>query len=266
MIEWFDCDVLFVFIVGEGDIDVSLWLCLLCEFIGQFWVCEQLQLVIEGVKNCGGILDYILLFGLLGLGKMLLVMIIVVELGFLLWVMLGLVLECVGDLVVMLFNLVEYDVLFIDEIYCIVWFVEEMLYLVMEDFCVDVVVGKGFGVMLILLEVVLFILVGVIIWLGVLIGLLCDWFGFIVYMDFYEFVELEWVLVCFVGILGIELGVDVGVEIVCCFWGMLWIVNWLLCWVCDFVEVCVDGVIICGVVKVVLEVYDVDELGLDWLD
>src|SRR5271165_3749176 len=146
--------------VGEGDVDVSLRPRSLREFIGQPRVREQLQLVIEGAKNRGGTPDHILLSGPPGLGKTSLAMIIAVELGSSLRVTSGPALERAGDLAAMLSNLVEHDVLFIDEIHRIARPAEEMLYLAMEDFRVDVIVGKGPGATSIPLEVAPFTLVG----------------------------------------------------------------------------------------------------------
>jgi len=103
--------------------------------------------------------------------------------------------------VVILFLFSEGEVLFFDEIYWMLWLVEEMLYLVMEDFCVDVVVGKGLGVIVILFELLCFILVGVIICFGLFFVPLCDWFGFIGYLDFYSVEELDELLYCLVGLL-----------------------------------------------------------------
>ena len=139
--------------VGEGDVDASLRPRSLGEFIGQPRVREQLQLVLEGAKNRGGTPDHILLSGPPGLGKTSLAMIIAAELGTSLRVTSGPALERAGDLAAMLSNLVEHDVLFIDEIHRIARPAEEMLYLAMEDFRVDVIVGKGPGATSIPLEV-----------------------------------------------------------------------------------------------------------------
>ncbi|EUA34711.1 holliday junction ATP-dependent DNA helicase ruvB [Mycobacterium xenopi 3993] len=148
-----------------------------------------------------------------GLGKTSLAMIIAAELGSSLRVTSGPALERAGDLAAMLSNLVEHDVLFIDEIHRIARPAEEMLYLAMEDFRVDVVVGKGPGATSIPLEVAPFTLVGATTRSGALTGPLRDRFGFTAHMDFYEPAELEQVLARSAGILGIELGADAAAEI-----------------------------------------------------
>src|SRR3981189_102159 len=199
--------------VGEGDVDVSLRPRTLGEFIGQARVREQLQLVLEGAKNRGGTPDHILLAGPPGLGKTSLAMIIAAELSTSLRVTSGPALLRAGDLAAMLSNLVEGDVLFIDEIHRIARPAEEMLYLAMEDFRVDVIVGKGPGATSIPLEVAPFPLVGATPTYGALTGPLRDRFGFTAHMDFYEPAELERVLARSAGILGIEVGADAGAEI-----------------------------------------------------
>jgi Holliday junction DNA helicase RuvB len=166
----------------------------------------------------------------------------------------------------MLSNLVEHDVLFIDEIHRIARPAEEMLYLAMEDFRVDVVVGKGPGATSIPLEVAPFTLVGATTRSGALTGPLRDRFGFTAHMDFYEPAELERVLTRSAGILGIELQDDAGAEVARRSRGTPRIANRLLRRVRDFAEVRADGVITRDIAKSALAVYDVDELGLDRLD
>ena len=166
----------------------------------------------------------------------------------------------------MLSNLVEHDVLFIDEIHRIARPAEEMLYLAMEDFRVDVVVGKGPGATSIPLEVAPFTLVGATTRSGALTGPLRDRFGFTAHMDFYEPAELERVLTRSAGILGIELRDDAGREVARRSRGTPRIANRLLRRVRDYAEVRADGVITRDIAKSALAVYDVDELGLDRLD
>jgi Holliday junction DNA helicase RuvB len=141
-----------------------------------------------------------------------------------------------------------------------------MLYLAMEDFRVDVIVGKGPGATSIPLEVAPFTLVGATTRSGALTGPLRDRFGFTAHMDFYEPAELERVLARSAGILGIELGAEAGAEIARRSRGTPRIANRLLRRVRDFAEVRADGVITRDVAKSALAVYDVDELGLDRLD
>src|ERR1700724_27360 len=241
--EYSERDVSSALTVGEGDIDVSLRPRSLREFIGQSRVREQLQLVIAGAKNRGGTPDHILLSGPPGLGKTSLAMIIAVELGTSLRVTSGPALERAGDLAAMLSNLVEHDVLFIDEIHRIARPAEEMLYLAMEDFRVDVVVGKGPGATSIPLEIAPFTLVGATTRSGWLTGPLRDRFGFTAHMEFYSPTDLERVLRPSAAILGVDLRPDGATEIARRSRGTPRIANRLLRRVRDFAEVRADGAV-----------------------
>jgi len=252
--------------VGEGDVDASLRPRSLGEFIGQPRVREQLQLVLEGAKNRGGTPDHILLSGPPGLGKTSLAMIIAGELGTSLRVTSGPALERAGDLAAMLSNLVEHDVLFIDEIHRIARPAEEMLYLAMEDFRVDVIVGKGPGATSIPLEVAPFTLVGATTRSGALTGPLRDRFGFTAHMDFYEPAELERVLARSAGILGIEVGADAGAEIARRSRGTPRIAGRLLRRVRDFALVAGANSIDRAAADRALIELEVDAAGLDAMD
>jgi Holliday junction DNA helicase RuvB len=251
---------------ADLDLETTLRPRRLPEFIGQARVREQLELVLEGARRRGAAPDHMLLSGPPGLGKTSLAMIIAAELGSAIRVTSGPALERAGDLAAMLSNLVEGDVLFIDEIHRVARPAEEMLYLAMEDFRVDVVVGKGPGATSIPLEIAPFTLVGATTRSGALTGPLRDRFGFTAHMEFYEADELELVLRRSAGILGVDLRADGAAEIAGRSRGTPRIANRLLRRVRDYAEVRADGAITLDVAKAGLAVYDVDELGLDRLD
>jgi Holliday junction DNA helicase RuvB len=254
--------------VGPEDLDTEATLRprRLSEFIGQARVREQLELVLEGARRRGDPPDHVLLSGPPGLGKTSLSMIIATELGAAIRVTSGPALERAGDLAAMLSNLMPGDVLFIDEIHRIARPAEEMLYLAMEDFRVDVVVGKGPGATSIPLDVAPFTLVGATTRAGALTGPLRDRFGFTAHMEFYEPSELEQVLRRAAVIMDIELRPDGAEEIARRSRGTPRIANRLLRRVRDYAQVRADGAVTRAVARAALAVYDVDELGLDRLD
>jgi Holliday junction DNA helicase RuvB len=251
---------------GEREVETTLRPRKLAEFVGQPRVREQLELVLESARRRGVPPDHVLLSGPPGLGKTFMAMISAAELDSALRITSGPALERAGDLAAMLSNLAPGDVLFIDEIHRIARPAEEMLYLAMEDFRVDVIVGKGPGATSIPLEIAPFTLVGATTRSGALTGPLRDRFGFTGQMEFYTDAELELVVRRASEILDIRIEDDGCAEIARRSRGTPRIANRLLRRVRDYAEVRADGVATKAVVRAALKVYDVDELGLDRLD
>ena len=236
------------------------------EFVGQERVREQVSLLLDSARRRGRPPDHVLLSGAPGLGKTSLAMIIAAELGTGIRITSGPALERAGDLAALVSSLTAGEVLFIDEIHRISRPAEELLYVAMEDFRVDVIVGKGPGSTAIPLEVEPFTLVGATTRSGLLTGPLRDRFGFTAHMEPYTPAELERVLVRSAGLLGVDLRPDGGSEIAGRSRGTPRIANRLLRRVRDYAEVRADGVVDRATAQAALKVYDVDELGLDRLD
>ncbi|WP_283132977.1 Holliday junction branch migration DNA helicase RuvB [Rhizohabitans arisaemae] len=238
----------------------------LSEFIGQARVREQLSLVLESAMRRGRAPDHMLMSGSPGLGKTTLSMIIAAELSAPLRITSGPALERAGDLAAVLSTLSEGEVLFIDEIHRMARPAEEMLYMAMEDFRVDIVVGKGPGATAIPLEIAPFTLVGATTRAGLLPAPLRDRFGFTAHMEFYDVSELETVLHRSAHLLGVELPADGAHEIARRSRGTPRIANRLLRRVRDYADVRNDGVITRQSASAALGIYEVDEEGLDRLD
>ena len=255
-----------VAVAGEKDVEASLRPHDLSEFVGQAKVREQLELVLASARQRARTPDHVLLAGAPGLGKTSLAMIIAAELGAPIRITSGPAIERAGDLAALLTSLTEGEVLFIDEIHRIARPAEELLYMAMEDFRVDVVVGKGPGSTAIALDLAPFTLVGATTRSGRLTGPLRDRFGFTGHMDFYTDGELVQVLHRSARVLGARLTGAGAAEIAGRSRGTPRIANRLLRRVRDFAEVRADGLITASIAQDALAVYDVDALGLDRLD
>jgi holliday junction DNA helicase RuvB len=238
----------------------------LAEFEGQARVSDQLGLVLEAARHRGGVADHVLLSGPPGLGKTTLAMIIAAEMAAPLRISSGPAITHAGDLAAILSGLAEGEVFFLDEIHRMSRPAEEMLYLAMEDFRVDVVVGKGPGATAIPLEIPRFTLVGATTRAGLLPGPLRDRFGFTAQLDFYDATALEHILHRSAELLRIPLDPDAAAEIARRSRGTPRIANRLLRRVRDYAQVRAGGEVTLAVAQTALELYEVDERGLDRLD
>lgn len=236
------------------------------DFIGQERVRSQLGLVLEAARQRGRQADHVLLSGPPGLGKTTLAGIIASEMQAPLRLTSGPALQHAGDLAAVLSSLQPGEVLFIDELHRTARAAEEMLYLAMEDFRVDVVVGKGPGATAIPLEIAPFTLVGATTRAGLLPSPLRDRFGFTAHLDFYDASDLEVILRRSASLLGVHLADDGAAEIAGRCRGTPRIANRLLRRVRDWAQVHGDGTVDLATAQAALDLYEVDALGLDRID
>lgn len=235
----------------------------LCEYIGQEKTKHNLQVYIEAAKARGEALDHVLFYGPPGLGKTTLAGIIANEMGSNLKITSGPAIEKPGEMAAILNNLQEHDVLFVDEIHRLNRQVEEVLYPAMEDFAIDIVIGKGATARSIRLDLPKFTLVGATTRAGLLTAPLRDRFGVINRLEFYTVQELCTILLRSAQVLDVTLDEEGALEMARRSRGTPRLANRLLKRVRDFAQVKYDGVITKEVAQFALDLLDVDKLGLD---
>ncbi|MGN0173864.1 MAG: Holliday junction branch migration DNA helicase RuvB [Acutalibacteraceae bacterium] len=250
----------------DADIEVSLRPKTLDEYIGQDKAKENLSIYMSASKNRGESLDHVLLYGPPGLGKTTLAGIVANEMGVNLRVTSGPAIEKQGDLAALLTNLQPGDVLFIDEIHRLSRSVEEILYPAMEDYSLDIIIGKGPSARSIRLDLPKFTLIGATTRSGQLTAPLRDRFGILLRLELYSPEELSEIIMRSAGILGVDITKDGALEIASRSRGTPRIANRLLKRVRDVAEVQYDGVVTEEVAIDALNRFEIDELGLDEFD
>lgn len=252
--------------IQEQSLEQSLRPQYLKEYIGQEKVKESLGIFIKAAKMRQETLDHVLLFGPPGLGKTTLATIIANEMGVQIRTTSGPAIERPGDLAAILTALEPGDVLFIDEIHRLPRAIEEVLYPAMEDYCIDIVIGKGEGARSIRLDLPPFTLVGATTRAGAISAPLRDRFGVLSRLEYYEKKDLEQIVQRTADVLEVEIERGAAVEIAGRSRGTPRIANRLLRRVRDYAQVKGDGTITYEMAKEALESLQVDRLGLDHID
>lgn len=258
-------------LMGGGDREEDIWQYSLRpkyfnEYIGQREAKDNLNIYIQAAKQRGEALDHVLLYGPPGLGKTTLAGIIANELGVNFRITSGPAIEKAGDLAAILTNLDEHDVLFIDEIHRLSRSVEEVLYSAMEDYALDIIIGKGPSARSVRIDLPKFTLVGATTRAGALAAPLRDRFGIVSRLEYYKQDELEFIVTRAAEILNIGIETAGASEIARRSRGTPRIANRLLKRVRDFAQVVGDGVITADIADEALKRLHVDKMGLDRID
>lgn len=250
----------------DSKIEGSLRPQTLDDYIGQSKIKENLKIYIEAAKQRRDALDHVLFYGPPGLGKTTLAGIIANEMGVNMKVSSGPAIEKPGEMAAILNNLQEGDLLFVDEIHRLNRQVEEVLYPAMEDFVIDIMIGKGATARSIRLDLPRFTLVGATTRAGLLTAPLRDRFGVIHHLEFYSVEELQLIILHSAKILGVSIEKEGALELARRSRGTPRLANRILKRVRDFAQVKYDGVITKEVANIALDLLEVDKLGLDHID
>ncbi|MCI5604103.1 MAG: Holliday junction branch migration DNA helicase RuvB [Clostridia bacterium] len=254
------------FIDEDADIEVGLRPRNLDEYVGQQKAKKSLGIYIKAALERREALDHVLLYGPPGLGKTTLASIIANEMGVNIRITSGPAIEKAGDLAAILTNLSEHDILFIDEIHRMSRSVEEILYPAMEDYALDIIIGKGPAAKSIRIDLPKFTLIGATTRAGLLTAPLRDRFGVISRLELYSVEELKQIVKRSAGLLEVEIDDDGAAEIASRSRGTPRIANRFLKRVRDYAQVQYDGKITVEVASEALKMMEVDELGLDTID
>lgn len=254
------------FISEDADVEYGLRPRKLDEYIGQSRVKKNLEIYIQAAKERREALDHVLLYGPPGLGKTTLAGIIANEMGVNIRITSGPAIEKAGDLAAILTNLSEHDILFIDEIHRMSRTVEEILYPAMEDYALDIIIGKGPAAKSIRIDLPKFTLIGATTRTGLLSAPLRDRFGVMSRLELYSTEDLQRIVMRSAGILGVNMDEDGAAEIASRSRGTPRIANRFLKRVRDYAQVKYNGEVTWRIADEALKLMEVDELGLDTID